>query len=133
MCWAPQQQVSISHVFPQMRVLLIWTEGPTLSFLTLRPRALPGHGPRNVAPGAAKPVTQPRAVVWRGLRCQEEPSALLQATLSPPHLSLVPAFVCTPWEEHNPLASDHTWIQPPIWHLEKWPNSLTLRPGLKPG
>lgn len=66
-----------------------------------------------------------------GLKCQRR-LALLWATLSPPHLSLAQAFVCTPWEENNPLASDHTWIQPSIWHLEKWANSLILLPGLKP-
>lgn len=69
-------------------------------------------------------------VCW-GLKCQQ-PLALLWATLSPSHLSLAEAFVCTPWEENNPLAFDHTWIQPSIWHLEKWANSLTLLPGLKP-
>lgn len=129
-----------SRVLPQMHVLFIRTlcfaengRGTTLSALTVGHRALPHHGPYKMAPRAAKPVMGPSAAVWWGLRCQEECLALLQATLFPPHLSLAQAFVCTPWEENNPLASDHTWIQPPIWHLEKWGNSLMLLPGLKPG
>lgn len=127
--------MGVSHIFPQMHVLFIWTlcfaenwRGTSLSVLTV------GLGvPPPAVPTIGRPMIQPCAVGWWGLRCQEECSALLRAALSPPHLSLARAFVCTPWEENNPLASDHTWIQPPIWHLEKWANSLILLPGLKPG
>ena len=130
-----------SHVFPQMRALFSWTlcfaedwRGAILSVLGVGHRALPHRGPCSTAPpGAVRPRTQPGAWLRWGLGCQEERSALLQATLSPPHPSPAQAFVCTPWEENNPLASHHTWIQPPICHLEKWANSLTLLWGLKPG